>query len=64
MDELMKCAMFGTKNQLQAGMQHTQKYHSNRVKTIGLKTAEENNDKYEQRRTQSTAERRHWSFPG
>jgi hypothetical protein len=37
--------------------------HKN-IRTIGLKTAQENNDKYEQHQTQSTAEGRHWSFPG
>jgi hypothetical protein len=42
----MKCGKFRTKNQLQAGMRHTQKYQSNRVKT-----KQENNDKYEQRVT-------------
>ncbi len=36
--------------------------HKN-IRAIGLKTAQENNDKYEQRQTQSTAEGRHWSFP-
>jgi hypothetical protein len=34
MDELMKCGMFGTKIQLQAGMHHTKKYQSNRVKNF------------------------------
>jgi hypothetical protein len=29
---MKKCGKFGTKNQLQAGMRHTQKYQSNRVK--------------------------------
>jgi hypothetical protein len=58
MDELTKCGKFETKNQLQAGMRHSQKYQSNRVKNCA-----KNNDKYEQRRTQSTAEGRHWSFP-
>jgi hypothetical protein len=36
--------------------------HKN-IRAIGLKSAQENNDKYEQRRTQSKAEGRHWSFP-
>jgi hypothetical protein len=37
--------------------------HKN-IRAIGLKTAQDNNDKYEQRQTQSTAEGIHWSFPG
>jgi hypothetical protein len=43
-------------NQLQARIRHQKN-----IRAIGLKTAQENNDKYEERRTQSTAEGRHWS---